>query len=122
MKDAKTLNRELRFNVHLSASAFTENKDTVLHNERVLVQGIIDCLFETADGKTVLLDYKTDYIPKEMSELDAEKMLIDRHVTQLSYYAAACKTIIGKEVDKVLIYSFGLGKAIEIPNDRLIKA
>ena len=122
MKDAKTLNRELRFNVHLSASAFTENKDTVLNNERVLVQGIIDCLFETADGKTVLLDYKTDYIPKEMSELDAEKTLIDRHVTQLSYYAAACKTIIGKEVDKVVIYSFGLGKAIEIPNDRLIKA
>lgn len=121
LKNAKSINRELRFNVHLDASAFTEAKDTTLINETVLVQGIIDCLFETADGMTVLLDYKTDFIPRDMSESDAENMLIERHVTQLSYYAAACRTIIGKQVDKIIVYSFALGKGIEIPADRIIK-
>ncbi len=121
LKEAKTINRELRFNVHLDAVAFTEAKNSILNNERVLVQGIIDCLYEDADGKTVLLDYKTDSVPKGMTLDDAENMLIDRHVTQLSYYAAACKTIIGKNVDKVVIYSFALGKSIEIPIDKLIK-
>ncbi len=121
LKKANEIRRELRFNVHLNATSFTEVNDSTLKNESVLVQGIIDCLYETSDGKTVLLDYKTDYIPKEMSYDEAENMLIERHVTQLSYYAAACRTIIGKDVDKVIIYSFALGKAIEIPSDKLIK-
>ncbi|MBO5040426.1 MAG: helicase-exonuclease AddAB subunit AddA [Clostridia bacterium] len=121
LKNAKSINRELRFNVHLNASSFTERKDEMLKNETVLVQGVIDCLYESDNGKTVLLDYKTDSVPKDMSVSDAEAMLIERHLTQLSYYAAACKTITGKEVDSVVIYSFALGKSIEIPNDKLIK-
>ncbi len=121
LKNARMINRELRFNVHLDAAAFTEAKDSALKDEQVLVQGIIDCLYEDADGNTVLLDYKTDSIPKEMSVSDAEDMLIERHVTQLSYYAAACKTIIGKNVDKIIIYSFALGRPIEIPRSRLLK-
>ena len=121
LKNAKEINRELRFNVHLDASAFTENKASVLEKEKVLVQGIIDCLFVTSDGATVLLDYKTDFVSKEMTLSDAENMLIDRHRTQLSYYATACKTVLGRSIDKVLIYSFALGKAIEVPLDKLIK-
>ncbi len=121
LKNAKEINRELRFNVHLDASAFTEDNTSALKNEKVLVQGIIDCLYETFDGTTVLLDYKTDFVSKEMTLSDAENMLIDRHKTQLSYYAAACKTVLGRSVDKVLIYSFALGKAIEVPFDKLIR-
>jgi ATP-dependent helicase/nuclease subunit A len=121
LKGAKSVNRELRFNVHLNASSFTENNNDALKNETVLVQGVIDCIYETSDRKTVLLDYKTDYVPKDMTESDAENMLIERHFTQLSYYAAACKKVLSKEVSRVLIYSFALGKTIEIPNDKLIK-
>ncbi len=121
LKNARMINRELRFNVHLGAAAFTEAKDSALKDEQVLVQGIIDCLYEDTDGNTVLLDYKTDSIPKGMSANDAEDMLIERHITQLSYYAAACKTIIGKDVDRIIIYSFALGRPIEIPSDRLLK-
>lgn len=121
LKGAKSVNRELRFNVHLNASSFTENNNDAIKNETVLVQGVIDCIYETSDGKTVLLDYKTDYVPKDMTEYDAENMLIERHLTQLSYYAAACKKVLSKEVSRVLIYSFALGKTIEIPNDKLIK-
>ena len=87
----------------------------------MLVQGIIDCLIEDMDGKTVLLDFKTDFVPEGMSETDAENMLIERHVTQLSYYAAACNTVLGKKVDKVIIYSFALGRTVEIPSERIIK-
>lgn len=118
---SKNIRRELRFNVHLNASDFTEKEDSSnLKNETVLVQGIIDCLFEDENGKLYILDYKTDAVPKDMSEDDANEMLISRHIAQLSYYAAACKTILGKDVDGVMLYSFALGSVINVPKDRFI--
>ncbi len=118
---SKNIRRELRFNVHLNASDFTEKDDaSSLNNETVLVQGIIDCLFEDENGMVYLLDYKTDAVPKDMSEDDAKEMLISRHIAQLSYYAAACKTILGKEVDGVMLYSFALGNVIDVPKSRFI--
>ncbi len=121
LKDAKDIKRELRFNVHLKASSFTEpGNDRSLDNETVLVQGIIDCLYVDKNGETVLLDYKTDSIPRGMTQENAKILLIERHFTQLSYYAAACRSIIGKPIDKVVIYSFALGRSIEIPKERLL--
>ncbi len=122
IKEAASLRRELRFNVYLNASSFTkQSSESPLKDERVLVQGVIDCLYEDADGKAVLLDYKTDSKPRNMSEAEFEEELILSHCTQLSYYAQACKTLIGKEVDEVVIYSFALGKSIAIPQNRLLK-
>ncbi len=121
LKKSPKVTRELRFNVLLNASAFSDKKKVELEEEKVLVQGVIDCLYETGDGKTVLLDYKTDFIPSDISEKDAEELLITSHCKQLSYYAEACKKILGIAVDKVIIYSFALGKSVEIPKDRLLK-
>ena len=118
---SRKVRRELRFNVHLKASDFTEKDDSSdLDKETVLVQGIIDCLFEGENGKLYLLDYKTDAVPKDMSEDDAKEMLISRHVAQLSYYAAACKTLLGKSLDGVMLYSFALGNVIDVPKERFI--
>ena len=114
---AKKVWRERRFNIKLPASDFTQ--DSVLKekyaDESILVQGVIDLLFIDENDKLVLADYKTDWFSdKDISNGNAEKILIERHKTQLSYYAEACKKMFGKKVDKILIYSFALGKTIEI--------
>ena len=66
------------------------------------------------------MDYKTDYFPKEMNKDEAESLIISRHLQQLSYYNSAAKIISGKDVDKVVLYSFSLGKEIEIPKEMLL--
>lgn len=75
-------------------------------NERILVQGVIDAYFEE-NGEIVLLDYKTDRVK------DAEE-LVSRYQTQLDYYAEAIERLEGKKVKEKLIYSFALGKVVEI--------
>ena len=117
LSKAKKVWRERRFNIKLPASDFTQ--DSALKekyaNESILVQGVIDLLFVDENDKLVLADYKTDWFSdKDITNGNAEKILIERHKTQLSYYAEACKKMFGKKVDKILIYSFALGKTIEI--------
>lgn len=115
--------RETRFNIRLDAPSFTkdDNLRKALEGETLLVQGVIDCFFITDDDRLVLVDYKTDYIPPEImpDRAAAEKMLIDRHARQLSYYREACSRIMCRKVDEVLIYSFALGDTVEVREDVL---
>lgn len=116
LKGAKKLYREKRFNVMLPAERFTNDpqraeffKNT---QSKVLVQGVMDCMFELADETLCVLDYKTDSVPLDHAE--AAKMLAERYKTQLEYYSAACEIITGKRVSKKIIWSFALGMAIEL--------
>lgn len=118
MKNAKKLLREFRFTSRLPATLFTEDAEVraALANEKILVQGVIDCIIENGDGSIILVDYKTDRLTKE--ELGnpalAKKKLNEKHSLQLSYYKEAIKTIFGKEPDKTEIYSLPLGDTVEI--------
>ena len=116
IKSSKAVMREKRFNVRLAASDFTEDTTLAkeLENEHILVQGIIDCFFENPDGSLTLLDYKTDYIPPEMSREEAKKLLLDRHSLQLSYYKQALEKISLRTVTSTLIYSFSGEFSVEI--------
>lgn len=79
-------------------------------DETLLVQGIIDLYFEE-DGKYIIVDYKTDRVSKNKN---GENTLIKRYAVQLDYYAKALKQITGKDVEQKVIYSFTLGKEIEM--------
>lgn len=74
--------------------------------ETVLIQGIIDAFFEEEDG-LVLIDFKTDRIPKE-------EMLIERYTTQLDFYQEAIERLTYKKVKERYIYSFFFGKKIKL--------
>lgn len=118
MRKADKLYREFRFNLKLPCDAFTQDAQLKeeLAGEELLVQGVIDCFFEE-DGEIVIVDYKTDYLtPWELShpEAAAEK-LINRHKTQLAYYAEACKRICEKNIRGVYIYSLSAGREILLP-------
>ncbi len=72
------------------------------------VQGIIDCMF-SENGRYVILDYKTDRVgPGE------EEVLVKRYREQLKNYAEAVSRIIGEPVEERVLYSFSLGKTIEV--------
>jgi ATP-dependent helicase/nuclease subunit A len=110
MKKAPKLYRERRFNLKLAASEFTENPSPLLADEFILVQGVSDLYFEGDDGNITLVDFKTD----KVSEADGEKVLKERHSMQLGYYKRAIEEITGKTVSRVYVYSFALGREIDL--------
>jgi len=121
IRRAPVVRREFRFNAALPACDFTQ--DPALSEKLradgadVIVQGVVDCLFIEEDGRTVLLDYKTDRLTsRERSEpaLAAEK-LCARHGNQLRYYRSVCADMLGRPVDECLIYSLHLGDSVLVP-------
>jgi len=120
IKNAREIYREVRFNSLVSAASFTENEEKrrlLTEDEvKICVQGVVDCLFTDKNGKTVLVDYKTDRLTKEELEHRAlaEEKLISRHKNQLLTYKKLCADILGREIDQVLIYSLALGDTVEL--------
>jgi len=88
---------------------FRESPFVIAVENDILIQGIIDVWFDEGDG-LVLLDYKTDRVPEE----GGEKMLCDRYKIQLDHYERALLQTAGKKVKERIIYSFGLGKEINV--------
>ncbi len=102
--------RERRFNLMLPAAEFTENSKDAYGDSFVLVQGVIDLYFENGDGSCTLVDFKTDRV----KEPDGEAVLRSRHASQLGYYRRAVEEMTGRKVSRVLLYSFALGRCVEL--------
>ena len=98
--------REKKFAVLVDASKFNSSLSEELGREKVLIQGIADCVFEE-DGKLIIVDYKTD-------RTTSEEELIARHKPQLSTYKDALSEVLGKEVAACYIYAFSLDKEIKV--------
>jgi len=118
VRKAQKLYREFRFNVFLPAVDFTDDPDlqAELHNNEILVQGVIDLCFIDEHGSLILCDYKTDRIPKDIlyDRNAVTSFMKDRHMQQLKYYAKAIELIMGRRPDKIYIYSLCYGDALEI--------
>lgn len=108
MRHAKSIHRELRFNVMLDAKGLTEDERII--DSQVLVQGVVDSVFENENSELILVDYKTDKVTKE----NYEEVLKERYTTQLSYYKQAIELIFEKPLCKVQLYSVPLAKTVEI--------
>ena len=91
-------------------------KKTVLENEKILVQGVIDCILEDSDGNLHLVDYKTDRLSSDelRDKSLAQKTLSEKHGLQLSYYALAIEKIFGKPPVSVRVYSLPLGDTVDV--------
>lgn len=101
----KQLFREKQFVMGVPANTLPiESKS----DELVLIQGIIDAYYEI-DEELVLVDYKTDYIPR-----GGEEEFIQKYSPQIEYYALALSKSLGKKVRSKYLYSFHLRKVIEI--------
>ncbi len=96
--------REQPFVMSAPAGWFTSEAG---EGESILIQGIIDAFWEE-EGEIILLDYKTDHVnrPEE---------LLGRYRAQLLLYADALRRRFpGKQVNRILIYSFCLDQLIPI--------
>ncbi|MFN2747042.1 MULTISPECIES: helicase-exonuclease AddAB subunit AddA [Bacillus] len=109
---ARRVEREVPFNMTLPAGEVYPELQTA--DEPVLIQGIIDCLFETADG-FYLLDYKTDRIQGKYANgmADAEPALRKRYETQIQLYSRAVETMLKTPLAGRALYFFDGGHVLK---------
>ncbi|MCR5702607.1 MAG: helicase-exonuclease AddAB subunit AddA [Lachnospiraceae bacterium] len=105
------LYKERKFVVGVPADFALGNVDEIevtTADDVIVVQGIIDAYFEEEDG-LVLVDYKTDKVDE-----GKEEVLAQRYKTQMNYYSKTLERLTGKPVKEIYLYSFALGKPIQI--------
>ena len=107
-ENPKNIHREVPFYTYVSSREIDNNLDELYDNEKIRLQGIIDCFF-IINNKVILLDYKTDYIEK-----GNEDELVQKYKKQLEYYEDAVIKILNKKVDEKYLYSFSLGERIKL--------
>ncbi len=98
---AERVHRELPFNMGVPArEAGTADSDEI-----ILVQGVIDCLFEF-QGELYLLDYKTDGISDRFAGgfEEAKPVLENRYKKQMELYAKAVERIWKRPVQKKFVF------------------
>ena len=110
MRSARRLWREMPFSFSLPAEEvyadMPEGREAA--GEAVLVQGVIDCLFEEEDG-LVLVDYKTDAEKGRGWEAAAGE-----HRFQIETYGAAIGRILGRPVKEGYVWFVEGGLAVRI--------
>ncbi|MDF2986291.1 MAG: recombination helicase AddA [Eubacterium sp.] len=106
---SEKVHREVPFNLELPFSELYQNAgiDSTT-DERILLQGVIDCYFEEGEN-IILLDYKTDYIAD--GDINHIK---ERYRLQISYYSRALETLTGQKVTERHIYLFSTGQLVEM--------
>ena len=75
---------------------------------QVLLQGVVDCYFETLEGITVV-DFKTDRVTKRTVAERAED-----YRPQLTAYSRALEEITGKPVARRCLWFFAIDQAVEV--------
>lgn len=98
--------REKKFAALFSAKFFYPELTGEAAEEKIVVQGIADCVF-VEDGKLVIVDYKTD------TGVDAEALL-DRYSAQLGIYREALSQALGMPVKETLLYSFFMNSTVKV--------
>lgn len=107
-KNGDKVYREVSFYTEISVLDTDKNLPSSLKDEKVRLQGVIDCFFYEGD-KLILLDYKTDYV-----EEGNEQEIVDKYRTQLKYYKDALRKITEVDVDECYLYLFYLNKEIKV--------
>ena len=107
IRHAEKVWREFRFSLMTDIRELLPGEET---EERVLLQGVIDCFF-LEDGGLVLVDYKTDRVEKEEEIRDRA----EHYRRQLETYANALTRIFGLPVKEKLLYFLRPGTAVILP-------
>ncbi len=106
IRRGRNVRREYPFTLLVDAEAY--NRQPV--GERsALLQGVVDCCFETEDGLTVV-DFKTDAVRgKEEVRERAE-----RYRPQLEAYSWALEQVLERPVTRRVLYFLRCGEAVEL--------
>lgn len=100
-----SLRREFKFSILAGASHFYAGAD---REEEVLVQGVVDCCFETLFGFTVV-DFKSDRVRR-----GGEAQRAEEYRGQVEVYARALEEIFQKPVVRRVVWFLRTGKGVEV--------
>lgn len=106
MTASQRLYKEYAFTVSLPVGELYDSVDECAQAERVMIEGVADCAF-VENGSLVIVDYKTD---RNVTEQE----LAERYAPQLRMYRRCLPEVLCMPVSQTLIYSFELGRAIEV--------
>ncbi|MFC5405127.1 helicase-exonuclease AddAB subunit AddA [Cohnella soli] len=108
MKASAKVWREVPFTYGMDAAEAYPEAMSPDSGETVIIQGVIDCLFDEEDG-LVLVDYKTDELWGRDAKESAEK-----HRFQVEKYGEAVERIVGKPLKEAYVYFFDGGQAVRL--------
>ena len=98
--------REYRFTLLMDA----RNYDPAASGEdAILLQGVVDCCFETEQGMTVV-DFKTDRVHTP----DAVAERAEHYRPQLEAYSLALEQVLEKKVTRRTLYFLNAGETVDI--------
>jgi len=107
-----TIRREVPFRIGIPAEDLLKGHH--VPDSIVLLQGVIDLIFEDTDGNLVIIDWKTDYwdgTPEHLEELR------ESYRPQLLLYMAGLKRATGREVSKAWLVFLQAGQPMEVMGD-----
>ena len=107
VRASETLHREFKFSILVPAAGYYARAS---RGEKVLLQGVVDCWFETPEGITVL-DFKTDRVDERTVGDRAEE-----YRPQLAAYSRALEEVTGRQVCRRVLWFFALDRAEEVPD------
>lgn len=99
------LHREFKFSILEQAERYWPEVDG---GETVLLQGVVDCWFDTPEG-LVIVDFKSDRVSGETVAGRAES-----YRPQLEAYATALGQLLGRPVARRVLWFFALSRAVEV--------
>lgn len=108
---SKAVHREVPFSYGLPAKEVYSETDAATSEETILLQGVIDCVFEEQDG-LVLVDYKTDHLKGQGDK--ALQAVRERYQLQLDLYAQAIAKIWRRPVTGKYIFLFDGAHILEL--------
>ncbi len=106
LQNAEQVFREQKFTLFFPANEVVPALGADFPDEKILVQGIMDCVF-LENGGLVLVDYKTDRVKSAQT-------LAIQYQKQLSVYKRAAEEVFGLPVKETLLYSFALETVVEV--------
>ena len=107
VKGAQAVHREFKFSILVPAAEYYPQAADFA-DEQVLMQGVIDCLIETADGLLVL-DFKTDRVSKSGAHGRAA-----RYAAQLAAYRRAAQTVFHQPVKRCALFFLHTGTTVYV--------
>lgn len=99
------LRREFKFSLLQPAERYWPQLEP---GETVLLQGVVDCFFDTPQG-LVVVDFKSDRVTEETVAQRAGS-----YRPQLETYADALSTLLQRPVHRKVLWFFALGQAVEL--------
>lgn len=106
MSASKQIYKEQKFTLLVPIGSVYDDVSSNISSEKIVVQGIIDCLF-IENGEIVVVDYKTDRV-------NSEDELKEKYLPQMKMYKRAAQEIFNLPVKEILIYSLSLEKDVKL--------